>query len=294
MENKAVMISVKPKWCNFIANEEKKIEIRKTKPNLKVPFKCLLYCTKASKKHQTICGCHVLNDDELFRLPDGKIKYGDSIEMMVYDDCYTTDNFLNGKVIGEFTCDRISEYSYISDSMNEFTYNKNSESFYSISPDDCKSACLTQKDLLDYGKGKTLYGWHISDLVLYDKPKKITEFRKFNRKCEYSDLGFAIPKSCEECPSEECRVQTAPQSWCYVDDSSKGKNMKFTESKKSKYPKYIITADYKYIGTLVSLHHGELFPTYRFPGGSRIADDWELEHGSDNRGELEEKLGGKI
>ena len=153
MENKAVMISVKPKWCNFIANEEKKIEMRKTKPNLKVPFKCLIYCTKASKKHQTICGCHVLNDDELYRLPDGKIKYGDSIEMMVYDDCYIADNFLNGKVIGEFTCDRISEYSYISDSLNESTYNKNSESFYFISPDDCKSACLTQKDLLDYGKG---------------------------------------------------------------------------------------------------------------------------------------------
>lgn len=195
MENKAVMISVKPKWCNFIANEEKKIEMRKTKPNLKVPFKCLIYCTKPSKKHQTICGCHVLNDDELYRLPDGKIKYGDSIEMMVYDDCYIADNFLNGKVIGEFTCDRISEYSYISDSINEFTYNKNSESFYSISPDDCKSACLTQKDLLDYGKGKTLYGWHISDLVLYDKPKRITEFRKYNRECEYSDLGFAKPKN---------------------------------------------------------------------------------------------------
>lgn len=220
MENKAVMISVKPKWCNFIANEEKKIEMRKTKPNLKVPFKCLIYCTKSSKKHQTICGCHVLNDDELFRLPDGNIKYGNSIEMMTYDN-YSADNFLNGKVIGEFTCDRISEYSYISDSLNESTYNKNSESFYSISPDDCKSACLTQKDLLDYGKGKTLYGWHISDLVLYDKPKKITEFRKFNRKCEYSDLGFAIPKSCEECPGEECCVQTAPQSWCYVDNSSK-------------------------------------------------------------------------
>ena len=71
--------------------------MRKTKPNLKVPFKCLIYCTKASKKHQTICGCHVLNDDELYRLPDGKIKYGDSIEMMVYDDCYIADNFLNGK-----------------------------------------------------------------------------------------------------------------------------------------------------------------------------------------------------
>lgn len=214
MENKAVMISVKPKWCNFIANEEKKIEIRKTKPNLKVPFKCLLYCTKASKKHQTICGCHVLNDDELFRLPDGKIKYGNSIEMMVYDDCYIADNFLNGKVIGEFTCDRISEYHYVEG-------NEVGEMIYDISTADGEATCLDLSELHKYGNGKTLYGWHISDLVLYDKPKRITEFRKYNRECEYSDLGFAKPKSCEECPGEECRVQAAPQSWCYVDYSSK-------------------------------------------------------------------------
>ncbi len=237
MENKAVMISVKPKWCNFIANEEKKIEMRKTKPNLKVPFKCLIYCTKASKKHQTICGCHVLNDDELYRLPDGKIKYGNSIEMMVYDDCYIADNFLNGKVIGEFTCDRISEYSYISDSLNESTYNKNSESFYSISPDDCKSACLTQKDLLDYGKGKTLYGWHISDLVLYDEPKDLCEFKKVCKfqnedsscqfqkvRCKFCEFDFNADNSINlaECTNF---MTKAPQSWCYVDDSSKGEKL---------------------------------------------------------------------
>lgn len=51
-----------------------------------------------------------------------------------------------------------------------------------------------------------------------------------------------------------------------------------------KYPKYIKTAD-GYIGTFQYLDFGE-FPVYRFEGGDRIADNWELEHGSDNREDL--------
>lgn len=51
-----------------------------------------------------------------------------------------------------------------------------------------------------------------------------------------------------------------------------------------KYPKYIKTSD-GYIGTFQYLDFGE-FPVYRFEGGDRIADNWELANGSDNREEL--------
>lgn len=51
-----------------------------------------------------------------------------------------------------------------------------------------------------------------------------------------------------------------------------------------KYPKYVITYD-GYIGTFQYLDFGE-FPVYRFPGGDRIADQFEIDHGSDNREEL--------
>lgn len=50
------------------------------------------------------------------------------------------------------------------------------------------------------------------------------------------------------------------------------------------FPKYITTYD-GYIGTLQYLDFGE-FPVYRFPSGERIADDWELEHGSDVRDDV--------
>ena len=52
-----------------------------------------------------------------------------------------------------------------------------------------------------------------------------------------------------------------------------------------KFPKYVKTAD-GYIGTFSYLDFGE-FPVYRFPGGERIADDYEIKNGSDNRKELE-------
>ena len=61
---KSVLISIKPKWVEKILGGEKTIEVRKTKPNLDVPFKVYIYCTKPSKKYQTICGCRVKNTDE--------------------------------------------------------------------------------------------------------------------------------------------------------------------------------------------------------------------------------------
>lgn len=51
-----------------------------------------------------------------------------------------------------------------------------------------------------------------------------------------------------------------------------------------KYPKSVKTYD-GYIGTFQYLDFGE-FPVYRFKGGDRIADDFEIEHGNDNREEL--------
>lgn len=35
--------------------------------------------------------------------------------------------------------------------------------------------CLSYEDMVNYSKGKTLYGWHISDLKIYDKPLSLSE-----------------------------------------------------------------------------------------------------------------------
>ena len=206
--SKAVLLSIKPKYCELIANGKKTVEVRKTRPKLDTPFKCYIYCTKPSKAHQTICGCMVLNSDELYRHPKQGIKYGDSIELMCCDDEYSKDNFLNGKVIGEFVCKAILPIS--------ITY---SDPNSKIALREFPFTCLTDKEIMDYlGNSKMGYGWHISDLVIYDNPKELSEFT-VTRKCtSCKDSGYES-SSCAF--DDDCTVPLTlyrpPQSWCYVE-----------------------------------------------------------------------------
>lgn len=155
---KSVLLSIKPKYCELIASGEKTIEVRKTRPKIKTPFKCYIYCTKPSNKYQTICGCMVINTDELYRLPNGKIKHDWSGELMCCNGEYTKDNFLNGKVIGEFVCERIVEnFKYL------------------VTPKGLECACLSEQEVCDYLGFNGGYGWHISNLKVYDKPLSLSE-----------------------------------------------------------------------------------------------------------------------
>lgn len=80
---------------------------------------------------------------------------------------------------------------------------------------DCDKACMTLKEAVDYGKGKKLYAWHISDLKIYDKPKELSEFRKPCKinlpmcdRCEYYSTWNGRCKN----------ITRAPQGWCYVEE----------------------------------------------------------------------------
>ena len=102
------------------------------------------------------------------------------------------------KVIGEFVCDDI-----IVDERGE-----NADVF-------SKYAQLSLVEQKKYGANKPLFGWHISDLKIYDKPKELEWFRKCH-KCEYGPL--------ERCKRHEfsCdgtyKIVNPPQSWCYVEE----------------------------------------------------------------------------
>lgn len=63
---KSVLISIKPKWCELIANGKKAIEVRKTKPKLDTPFKCYIYYTKNKWQHR------VKMPDKSYRIYNGK------------------------------------------------------------------------------------------------------------------------------------------------------------------------------------------------------------------------------
>lgn len=169
---KSVLISIRPKWCELIASGKKTIEVRKTKPKIKTPFKCYIYeCnwkenTKWSFEHQE-------------RL---------------------------GKVIGEFVCDEILVFAghKFYDDVGGFIHDR------------IQDTCLTEKEIGDYLDGKYGYGWHISNLVIYDKSRELSEFKKIHRNCWYADLGLA-KRDCEECKNKECFITRPPRSWCYVE-----------------------------------------------------------------------------
>lgn len=167
---KSVLISIKPKWCELIANGKKTIEIRKTRPKLETPFKCYIYCTK---------------DKGISFWTGKRYAYADDRSHNLFDVCG------NGKVIGEFVCDEIYDCR-------------------DINGDD---ACITVAEWLKYTKGHKgkVYGWHISNIVIYDKPKELSEFGK------PVICHRGIQKdNCNGC--WDCEIKRPPQSWCYCEE----------------------------------------------------------------------------
>lgn len=148
--SKAVMLSIRPKWAEKIANGEKTIEVRKTRPKLDTPFKCYIYCT--------LQGCN-----EFFRVDLG----GDVAK---WNRGKWADR--KGKIIGEFTCDRIYE---LETKARGGSYYVKGEDWLTAC-EVAQQSCLTLKDMHDYLHAQTGYGWHITDLRIYDAPKCLLSF----------------------------------------------------------------------------------------------------------------------
>ena len=111
-----------------------------------------------------------------------------------------------GKVIGEFVCDCITGLK--ADNMVQAYYNNT------------KDTCLTDEEITRYADGKKLYYWHISDLVIYDKPKELGKFWRAD-KCPYaSKNGCTYKYHCFRAGQiNRCgnTLERPPQSWCYVE-----------------------------------------------------------------------------
>lgn len=164
--SESVLISIQPKWCELIASGKKTVEVRKSMPKLEIPFKCYIYCTKAPK------GWFWLNSPNIRR---------------------------DGVVVGEFICDGIrtitaSDFIILDDALNAIN-----------------GSCISPREVKSYAgwkpgthilSCKDIYGWHISNLKIYEKPKKLSDFTGIKTMRD----GF------------ELRVlERPPQSWCYVD-----------------------------------------------------------------------------
>lgn len=199
---KAVLISIRPEWCEKIANGEKTIEVRKTRPKMETPFKCYIYCT---------------NGQTIRTAPKAYCKNVDA--SIVYKQ-----EIMNGKVIGEFLCDQIYDIApngceYVIPSTDKATTNEVA-----------RQSCLMFNDLRKYLGLSCGYGWHISNLKVYDEPKALSEF---TAACRYKNDDGTCPSRRIACSFQrydynpdgsiniaECgnTIRRPPQSWGYVEE----------------------------------------------------------------------------
>ena len=203
---RAIMKSVSPRICEKVANGDCTILVSKTAPKCEVPFKGYICCTSAKPY--------------LYR------EVNPPFELFLDSDLYKgegyDDRLFSGKVIGEFVCDEIIEWQY-----------DKGHQYYVDDPDDCTSyfpylKCHSEatglrcSEIEEFGKGKTLYGLHISDLKIYDNPKVLAEFE---RPCTYKGIcyscerfrpnGIPLPAPYGFC---ETKIIHVPSNWCYVEE----------------------------------------------------------------------------
>lgn len=226
---KAVLISIQPKWVEKIANGKKTIEVRKTAPK-NVPFKAYIYCTTGKPY------LYRVDDDDNFELTN-------TLRQKI--DEYVKDyNAQNGKIIGEFVCGKIEDfkcasvpykkennlgYGHFVDNgvykvngwFEGVVFERNDKYIDTMLKNkELSEMCLSAQQLFDYiGIGKHFYGWHISDLKIYDKPKELSEFFK---PCPTKEKGDCLSCDCLAdndyggiCTNNLTR---APQSWQYVEE----------------------------------------------------------------------------
>lgn len=186
---KAVLISIRPNWCKLIWSGMKTVEVRKTRPKLETPFRVYIYCTGS--------------DDWYMKLPKSGMKK------------------MSGKVIGEFTCDSVERLTHI-DKPSRLSI-VTSDLYYKPADELLQAACLTEAVAEKYLRGGDGYGWRISDLKIYDKPKSILDFHRATDKtklwCEKCAIGGKKGTACAFCYGlDGLRIRRPPQSWCYVEE----------------------------------------------------------------------------
>lgn len=169
---KAVMLSIQPKWCELIASGEKTVEVRRTEPKIDVPFKCYIYCTKG----------------DWLTSVNGKVQKPNNMVIDLSGDSKIED--LNGKVIGEFMCDKVVQFE--------------NNCYTPAFEETADLSCVGYKGLYDYlGANEYGYGWHITDLVIYDKPKDLNDFGRWIYNGDWHIFN---------------RKRKPPQSWCYCEE----------------------------------------------------------------------------
>ena len=203
---RAIMKSVSSRICEKVANGDCTILVSKTVPKFDLPFKGYICCTNAKPY--------------LYR------EANPPFELFLDSDLYEgngyDDRLFSGKVIGEFVCDKIIEWQYDKGHQYYVDYPNDCTSYFPYLKCHSEATGLKCSEIEKLGKGKPLYGLHISDLKIYDKPKVLAEFE---RPCTYKGIcyscerfrpnGIPLPAPYGFC---ETKIIHVPSNWCYVEE----------------------------------------------------------------------------
>ena len=173
-----ILASLKPYYYYLIAEEKKKIEVRKT----------------ALKNLPQDITFYMSNDEKSFaKIPkEFQEKYRKHF----------------GKVGMKVVCEKIDKYTSLLFRGQEFYQN--------FTTSEEIKAHLTLKEMRVYGKGKPIYGWHISDLKIYDKPKEVSEFKHWVNNKDYDGWNEQRTKIIKGFVLKP--LTRPPQSYMFVED----------------------------------------------------------------------------
>ncbi len=173
-----ILASIKPYYYYLIAEWIKKIEVRKSALK-NLPQDIAFYMSKDEKSFAKI--------------------------PKVFQEKYRK-HF--GKVGMRVVCDKVEKFDVPYPAWDKGYLN-----------DILKNSCLTYNDLHSYiGSGNRGYGWHISDLKIYDKPKELSEF---NRPCSYAGLCFSCDRAKFTSKGDricQAMITRPPQSYMFVEE----------------------------------------------------------------------------
>lgn len=202
------IVSIRPEWVKKIVNREKTFEVRKSAPK-EVPFKAYIYVTKDGINGRS-------SEVLLLNKHTGEVGFGD-----YRNAChYGKDDFeiCNGHVVGEFICDKVFRtcgWRLRGDTQQCAKQTRFEELF-------SRFVCLTIDEAVKYagGENREICGWHISNLKIYDKPRKLSEFWG-RKKCLMADTVkcWNCPATCLVINGKNCQpIARPPQSYMRVEE----------------------------------------------------------------------------
>lgn len=204
---KAVLIVVSSTVCERVAERQQKALLRFDKPDLEFPFIVYL-CCDVNKGENVL---HTYITSGYGRKNFGITQHWRSgLEIVDVNahlpQCRYNAYLAEGKVFGEFICNNIEDFTLL--------YGLHTKKLNSIG-----NTFFTVDEIQKFARCDKTYKWDVSNLIIYDVPKPLSEFREYGFKQMYEKYRRNDNLDCFEKHFEKLYViKKTPKSIRYVEE----------------------------------------------------------------------------